>query len=200
MAAACALLFSAAPLSHSAFAQSTPAPAPAVPTFATPAASQPAASQIPIVLGILDTQALIFESTAGKGIIAQANAVAKGYDDDFQKKEGALRNQAIQVEALSNANPPISQAELETRRKALGQQDQLVRQQADKNKQALDDRVAKARQAILTVAEKIVQDIAKARGLTLILNQSSIALSPPAWNITNDAMQRLNKALPAVKL
>jgi Skp family chaperone for outer membrane proteins len=173
-----------------------------VPTFTAPvagAATAPA-GQIPIILGVLDTQALVFQSTAGKGIINQANAIADSYDADFQKKQDALRSAAVQLEAKRNATPPISQQELEAGRKALGQQDAALHAADDKNKQTLDDRVSRARQSILTVAEKIVQDIAKARGLTLVLNQSAVALSPPQWNITNEAMQRLNKALPAVKL
>lgn len=197
-AVAAALLCSIAMSGHVAVAQSTTTPT--VPTFAPAAASPVQPASIPVVVGVLDNQALIFELVAGKALTAQANAVAKSYEDDFQKKEDVLRGQALQVEALRNANPPISPADMDAKRKALGQQDDMLRQAMDRNKQALDDRVTKARQSILAVAAKIVQDIAKARGLTLVLNQSAVDLSPPAWNITNDAMQRLNKALPAVKL
>jgi len=175
-----------------------------IPTF-TPAApakpaQAPSGQQYPVIIGVLNTQALLYASTAGKGIINQANAIADSYEADFQKKEGALRAQALQLEAKRNATPPISQQDLEAGRKALGQQDDQLRAADDKNKQALDDRVAKARDSIRVVAEKILRDIAQERGLTLVLDQSAVPLAPPQWNITAEMMQRLNKALPAVKL
>ncbi len=45
-----------------------------------------------------------------------------------------------------------------------------------------------------------MQDVAKQRGLTLILDRAAVPYSPQPWNITDDVMTRLNKALPTVKL
>jgi Skp family chaperone for outer membrane proteins len=45
-----------------------------------------------------------------------------------------------------------------------------------------------------------MQEVAKARGLTLILDRAAVPYSPQPWNITDEVMARLNKALPSVKL
>jgi Skp family chaperone for outer membrane proteins len=85
-------------------------------------------------------------------------------------------------------------------RQQLQAQDDKIRGDFDKNRQALDARVEKARQSLLQAASKVIQDVAKARGLNLIIARTSVTLFPEQWNITTDVVARLNKALPSIKL
>jgi Skp family chaperone for outer membrane proteins len=159
------------------------------------------ANQIPIVVGVLDTQAILNVSAAGKSLNTQWNAALKALNDDMAKKEDGLRAQAQQLEAGRAANPPtVSVAEYAAKRKALEQQDLQFQQAAAKNKQAWDARLNKARDSIAVAARKAMQDVAKQRGLTLILDRAAVPYSPSPWNITDEVMTRLNKALPSVKL
>jgi Skp family chaperone for outer membrane proteins len=176
---------------------------------ATPAPAQPSgaaaggaiqANQIPIVMGVLDTQAILNVSSAGKSLTTQWNAAMKALNDDMAKKEDGLRAQAQQLEAARAANPPIAPADYAAKRKAIEQQDIQFQQAFAKNKQAWDARLNKARDAIANTARKAMQEVAKQRGLTLILDRSAVPYSPTPWNITDDVMARLNKALPSVKL
>ncbi len=178
-----------------ALAQTTqPAPAPAQPV-------QPVApSQIPVVVGVLDTQAILNVSSAGKSLNTQWNAALKALNDDMAKKEDGLRAQAQQLEQARNANPPIAPADYANKRKALEQQDVQFQQAFAKNKAGWDARLDKARESIAIAARKAMQDVAKQRGLTLILDRAAVPYSPQPWNITDDVMTRLNKALPTVKL
>jgi Skp family chaperone for outer membrane proteins len=151
-------------------------------------------------MGVIDSQAILNTSSAGKALNTQWNAAMKALNDDMQKKEDGLRAQAQQVEAARSANPPISQADYMAKRKALEQQDVQYQQAFAKNKQAWDARLDKARDSIATAARKAMQDIAKQRGLTLILDRAAVPYSPQPWNITDEVLTRLNKALPSVKL
>ena len=76
------------------------------------------------------------------------------------------------------ANPPISQEEYMQARQQLQAQDDKIRGDFDKNRQALDARVEKARQSLLQAASKVIQDVAKARGLNLIIARTSVTLFP----------------------
>jgi Skp family chaperone for outer membrane proteins len=178
---AAALLFCAA--AQPALAQSTAAPA----------------TQLPIVIGILGTQQLMTASTAGKQLMSQANASLKALSEASEKKEEALRTQAQQLETQRNANPPISQSDYIAKRKQLQAQDDQIREDFAKNKQALQQRVDKAQQTILNSAGKIIQDVMKARGMTIVLNRAAAEFYPPQWDITDEVLQRLNKTLPSVK-
>jgi Skp family chaperone for outer membrane proteins len=124
----------------------------------------------------------------------------KALNDDIAKKEDGLRAQAQQLEAQRGGNPPISPADYATKRKALEQQDAQFQQAFAKNKEAWDGRLNKARDAIANAARKAMQDVAKQRGLTLILDRAAVPYSPSPWNITDEVMTRLNKAMPSVKL
>jgi Skp family chaperone for outer membrane proteins len=200
-AAFCAL--AAAP----AFAQQTQ-PQPDVPTFQTqPQPQQPVqgqgtinAAQIPIVLGVLDTSAILNTSSAGKALNNQWNAALKALNDDMAKKEDGLRAQAQQLETARSGNPPMTPADFAAKRKQLEQLDAQYQQAYAKNKQTLDTRLNKARDTIAISARKAMQDVAKARGLTLILDRVAVPYSPQPWNVTDDVLARLNKALPSVKL
>jgi Skp family chaperone for outer membrane proteins len=185
-AVAVALLLWGASAVSPAFAQTTTAPA------------QPAA-QLPVVVGILGTQDILASSTAGKQLFTQANASLKALGDASQKKADALRTQAAQLDTQRNANPPISQDDYIAKRKQLQAQDDKIREDFAKGKQALDQRLAKSRQVLISAAGKIVQDVMKARGMTLILNRDAAEFYPPQWDITDEVMQRLNKTLPSVK-
>jgi Skp family chaperone for outer membrane proteins len=159
------------------------------------------ANQIPIVVGVLDTQAILNTSAAGKSLNTQWNAAMKALNDDMEKKEDGLRAQALQLEQGRAANPPtVSPTDYAAKRKALEQQDLQFQQALAKNKQAWDARLNKARDSIAVAARKAMQDIAKQRGLTLILDRAAVPYSPSPWNITDEVMTRLNKALPSVKL
>jgi Skp family chaperone for outer membrane proteins len=176
-----------------ALAQTTTQPAPTLPA---PAAGAP----IPIVVGVLDTQAILNASSAGKSLNTQWNAAMKALNDDMAKKEDGLRAQAQQLETARSGNPPIAPADYAAKRKALEQQDVQFQQAFAKNKAAWDSRLDKARESIAVAARKAMQEVAKARGLTLIFDRAAVPYSPQPWNITDDVMARLNKVLPTVKL
>jgi Skp family chaperone for outer membrane proteins len=176
------------------FAQTATQPVPAQP-------AQPvAANQIPVIVGVLDTQAILNVSSAGKALNTQWTAAMKALDDDMAKKEDSLRASAQQLEVARSANPPMTPADYAAKRKALEQQDAQYQQAYAKNKQAWDSRLNKARESLTTAARKAMQDVAKQRGLTLILDRAAVPYSPQPWNITEEVMARLNKALPSVKL
>jgi Skp family chaperone for outer membrane proteins len=175
--------------------QTTQPAAPAAQGTAAPA------QNIPIVIGILDTEAVVLGSSSGKSLTAQANAQLKALQDATQKQEDALIAKVKALETARRANPPqITEEQYGQQRQTLIAQDDQLRQNFEKNKEALDQKVDKARQGLLQAATKVIQDVAKQRGLTLILSRTSAPLFPEQWNITPDVVARLNKALPSIKL
>jgi outer membrane protein len=167
---------------------------------AAPAQGQPApAQQIPIVVGVLDTQAILNTSSAGKSLNTQWTAALKAVNDDMEKKDNQLRAQVQQLEAQRSGNPPLAPADYAAKRKAIEQQGLQFQQAFAKSKQALDQRLDKAREAIANAARKAMQDVAQARRLTLVLDRAAVPYSPQPWNITEEVLARLNKALPKVK-
>lgn len=184
---------------------------PAVPTFQTqpvapaqPTQPQPSGSAsgaaIPVVVGILDTATVLNQSSAGKSLNAQWDAAVKALNADMDKKEGALRAQAQQLEMQRSGNPPMAPADYDAKRKAIEAQDAQYQQAYNSGRQALEAQRQKATETVANAARKAMQDAAKAHGLTLIIDRSAAPYSPQPWNITEEVMQRLNKILPNIKL
>jgi len=183
---------------HPALAQNAPA-APAAPAQpAKPAAAAGPATTIP--MGVIDSQVVLNTSSVGKSLNAQWTASLKALNDDMAKKENALRAQAQQLEMQRSANPPISVADYNTKRKGLEDQDNQNQATYAKNRQALDQRRNKALETVTTAARKAMTDVAKAHNLTVVFDRSAVPYSPEPWNITDEVLARLNKALPNVKL
>lgn len=177
-----------------ALAQTTQPAAPAQGTPAVPA------EQIPVNIGILDSARVSNTSTVGKSLNDQVNAVLNQIESDYRKKEQTLQKQMQQLVAARSGNPPMTPADFEVKRKALVTQDQQLQENYDKSKKALGVRVDKARTKIGETLQKIVVDIATQRRLTLVLERTAAHLFVPQWDITQDVMTRLNKALPSIKL
>lgn len=195
VAALCALGLAVQP----ALAQQTQPAQPVAP--AQPAApAQIPANQIPIILGILDSGKAGNTCTAGKSLSDQANAALNQIESDFRKKEQVLQQQMQQLMIARSANPPMAPADFEAKRKALYDQDQQLQDATDKAKQALGARVDKARAKIADAMQKIVIDMAKQRGLTLVIERNAAHLFVPQWDLTPEVLTRLNKALPSIKL
>jgi len=162
--------------------------------------AQPAQATQQIIMGVIDSQQILNTSSAGKSLNTQWNAAMKALSDDMDKKENGLRAQAQQLEAARAANPPISAADYAAKRKALEAQDVQFQQALAKNKQAWDQRLDKARNAIANAARKAMQDVAQQRNLTVVFDRAAVPYFPTTMNITDEVLVRLNKALPNVKL
>jgi len=186
-----------------AFAQTTAPAQPVAPAQVAPAQTAPAqvpGNQVPIILGIMDSQAVANTSVAGKSLNEQVNAALNQIETDFNKNEQTLQLQMQQLVAARSGNPPMAPADFEAKRKALIAQDQKLQQTYDKNKQALGARIDKAKAKMGETLHKILADIARTRGLTLVLERSAAHLFVPQWDVTQEVMQRLNKAMPSIKL
>jgi len=172
-------------------------------TPAAPAAPAPAVLTAPgaagaLVVGVLDVEEMMINSSAGKSITAQANARYKALQDDSQKKEDALIAQLKQLDQQRAANPAMP--DYETKRRALVAQDDTLRSNFDKNRQAIDQSADRARQVLFAAGKKAMYDVAKVKGMTLVLNRNAVNLFPNGMDITDDVMQRVNKTLPNVKM
>jgi len=178
-----------------ALAQTTTAPAPAQPQ-AAPVLAAPAGG--PLVVGVLNVEDVLLRSTAGKSITAQADARAKQLHDASQKQEDALIAQLKQLDADHQANPAM--ADYDAKRKAIVAQDDKLHVDFEKNSQAIDQAVDRSRQVLFAAGKKAMQDVAKAKGMTLVLNRNAVNLFPDTMDITDEVLQRVNKTMPNVKL
>ena len=179
---------------HAVWAQTATAAAPPKP--AAPAAAQAAAAVAPRII-VIDRNKLLQTSSAGKDMFAQAQNLTKAADVEFKAAADQLQKdgQALQQQ-LAILAPDV---------RAQKQKDFVARQQA------LQDRVterqnqiqggfAKAGAQLDMALFPILQQIMRERGANMMLERTAVIIATADFDITQTAIDRLDKALPHVKV
>lgn len=156
-----------------------------------------AASALDLKLAILDVERVRRSALAVKAIHSQLGVQIDAYRTETQKEETDIRQAQ---EALASKRTVLSpEAYAEERRKL---EEQLVGAQGrvQERRQALERVNAEAMQQVQAVLETIVAEIATEQHLTLILRKDQVVFLSPELEITDQVLQRLDKALPTVQV
>ena len=163
------------------------------------AQQQPAAAAAPPggIIGIVDDQAVIQNSKAGKALQADLNKQYTTFKAEIGQQETALRNQA---EQLQQQQATLAPEVFQKKRQELDQQVEQYRKNAQNKKDQLDRAQAAGLKQLRDIFGKVAAEVANARGMSLVLYRSSVAVWTAAVDITPDVQKRFDQALPAVTL
>jgi Skp family chaperone for outer membrane proteins len=151
--------------------------------------------QIPLVVAVLDVNLILRESSAAKAVRAQIDKQRDTYQAALVTQENKLRDAD---QKLSQDRASLSQEEFLKRRDELGKQIEQLRVDSDKRKQALEKAFNSGMQQVTQSLGQVLSEIAKQRGLTLVLNKAMVPLSANDLDITQEALKMLNARLPNV--
>jgi outer membrane protein len=164
------------------------------------AQQQPAAAAAPaggIIIGIVDDQAVMQNSKAGKALQADLNKQYNASKAEIGQQETSLRNQA---EQLQQQQASLSPEVFQKKRQELDQQVEQYRKNAQNRKDQLDRAQAAGLKQLRDVFGKVAADVANSRGMSLVLYRSSVAVWTAAVDITPEVQKRFDQALPTVTL
>jgi Skp family chaperone for outer membrane proteins len=147
------------------------------------------------VIVMVDMQQLVYSSKAGKGIQAQMEKQRQTFSKEVALQEDELQKTRAEIERQRSTLPP-DQFE------AKGRQFQQRLQELDRNVQAkqrawqqvLNEAVGK----VQDVALQVVAEIANERHANLVMQKAAVIVAKDGYDITDDAMLRLDQRLPAV--
>jgi Skp family chaperone for outer membrane proteins len=186
-------------------AQAAPAPAPAAPAavVATPPAA-PAAPAAAAAAGVptprlivIDRAFILQRSSAGQEMLAQAQNLSKQAETQFKTEEGALATEAGQLQQqLAIMAPDVrDQKEKDFTTKQQAFQARVAQRQAE-----IQAGFNKAARQVEVALEPILKSLMTERGANMVFDRSSVILSTVDVDVTPVAVQRLDKALPHVKV
>lgn len=168
-------------------------------TFAqstTPAAPPPAAPQ-PVVMGVMDVQFILTNAKAAKTVRAAVEKQAATYQAELAQQENAIRTADQQLQQQRAA---LTSQDYEAKKAELGQKVEALRQKAASRNKQLQQMDNGAMTQVEQALFQTTADIAKARGLTLVLNKAMVVLNVTSYDITKEALQKLDARLTSVKL
>jgi outer membrane protein len=170
-------------ISAAAFAQTTPT--------ATPSATQP------VVMGVMDVQFVLSNAKAAKGVRAALEKQAAAFQAELAQQENSIRAADQQ---LQQQRTTLAPQDYEAKRVDLGHKVEALRQKAASRNKQLQQMENGAMTQVEQALLQTTADIAKARGLTMVLNKAMVVLNVASYDITKEALQRLDARLSSVKL
>lgn len=160
-----------------------------------PASAQTVAPPPTPVIVMVDMQQLVYNSKAGKGIQGQMDKQRQAFSKEVAQQEDELQKARAELERQRASLPP-DQFE------AKGRQFQQRLQELDRSVQAKQ----KAWQAVYSEAMnkveegalQVVAEIAAEHQANLVIQKAAVIFGKDGFDITADAMQRLDQRLPQV--
>ena len=150
----------------------------------------------PIIV-MVDMQQLVFNSTAGKGVQGQMDKQRQIFSKEVAQQEDELQKARTELERQRASLPP-DQFE------AKGRQFQQRLQELDRSVQAKQKAwqavYSEAMNKIQESALQVVAEIAAEHQANLVIQKAAVIFGKDGFDITADAMQRLDQRLPAVTI
>ncbi len=170
-------------------------------TAPTPARAQTtpasAVTNEPVVMGVMNVEYILANAKATKSVKAALEKQAATYQAELSQQENAIRAADQQ---LQQQRATLSQQDFEAKKTQLGQQVEALRQKAALRSKQLQQMEGGAMTQVGAALVQAAADIAKARGLTMVLNKSVVVWNATSYDITKEALAKLDAKLTTVKL
>lgn len=170
---------------------SVPTPSSAQTTPAAPAAAQN------LTVAVMDVQYILTNAKASKSVRAAVEKQAAAYQAELAQQENAIRAADQQLQQQRAA---LSPKDYDAKRAELGQKVEALRQKAASRNKQLQQMDNGAMNQVEQALLQVTADLAKAKGLTIVLNKAMVVLNVQSFDITKEALQMLDSRLATVKL
>jgi Skp family chaperone for outer membrane proteins len=145
----------------------------------------------------IDRNAIVQRSAAGKEMLTQMQNFSRQAETQFRGEQTQLQTEATQLQQQMAilAADVRDQKEKEFTAKEQALQTRVAQKQAD-----LQATVVKAEQQIEVALEPIVIAIMRERAATLVLDRAAVFMGTADMDITQTAIDRLDKSMPHMKV
>src|SRR5437868_526669 len=163
---------------------------------ASPAAAATSGPPAPRII-VIDRNFILQRSSAGQDMLNQAQNLSKSAETEFKTQETQLATEAqqLQQKIAIMAADAREKAEKEFTEKQQAFQGRVAQRQAE-----IQAGFNKAARQLEVALEPILKQIMVERGANMVVDRTSVILSTVDIDVTPVAVQRLDKALPHVKV
>lgn len=150
----------------------------------------------PLIL-VVDRGAILRQSAAGKELIGQIEELGKAMEAKFRDEEKALRADAQNLQEQAGV---LSAEARQKKERELRERGEALQKKVQEEQAAIQNGINKARTEIEQALGPILNTVFQERGATLMLERSTIVLGAVDIDVTATVIQRLDGALPSVKV
>ena len=148
-------------------------------------------------LAIIDVQKVLRESVAVKSLTAQVTQQRDKYQDELQKKEEELRGADRE---LVRQRSVLSAEAYAQKRSELEQKVGVLQREVQEKKKGLDQQFGQGMSQVQNELAMVAKEIAEERSIDLVLSKATVVIVKPKFDITDEALKRLNARLTSVAL
>ena len=146
-------------------------------------------------VAVIDVQQVLRDSSAIQAMKSRAEGLRMALQTDVSAKEEALREKD---RALQAQRADLTPAAFEQKRLDFETEVVAAHRDFQARKQRLDAMLSRAMREVQDKLTEVVQVLAEERGADLVLAKSNVILVNTEMELTDEALARLNSALPAV--
>ncbi len=151
----------------------------------------------PASVAVFDVQRILRESVAAIDVRAKVARQRQFYQDEITKEERKLR--AIDQE-LGRQRAVLTPEAFAKRRREFETRVAKVQQQVQSRKRELDQAFDFGLNQVREAMRNVIAEIAKERGVALVLSRERVMYANDALNISDDVLTRLNERLLTVEV
>ena len=148
-------------------------------------------------IGVIDLNKILSDADAAINAAEQIEEIAKEIENEIKlSDEEIIKEQNLLIESQSIMAPEA----FETKRNAYESKVQKYNNERQSKLVKIDELIAISRNEILSAIKPILEDVSNEKGITIILEKTSVMLNAEKMDITNEVLKKLNKSLPTLKV
>ena len=162
--------------------------------LAAPALAQAEKHPAPLI-GVVDTDLLLQESLAAKGVRLERDKAATGYQTQVTEQEKKLRAEDQELAQQRGVMAPdVFQTRATDFQKKLADFQAQVRDKQERLEFSFQQSMQEIGNTIMVVSS----EVAKERNVNAVMARSQLMIFDPGMDITRPVLERLNQRLPSV--
>jgi len=166
------------------------------PAFAAEAPSLPAKGEVkPSIVAIVDVQRLLQTAKAARSVQSQLDAQRGKFQTEIAAEEKELREAEQKLTKMRETAKADDYVDQEQK---LQKRFMTVERHVQARRKALDQANTDAMNAVRNALIEVVSQIAKERGVNLVIVKQQVIWNDAVIEITDDVLARLDTALPNV--
>ena len=148
-------------------------------------------------IGVIDLNKILSDADAAVTAAEQIEEIAIEIENEIKlSDEEIIKEQNLLIESQSIMAPEA----FESKRKEYENKVQKYNNERQSKLMKIDELIALSRNEILNAIKPILEEISNEKGITVILEKSSIMLNAEKMDITSEVLKKLNKSLPTIKV
>ena len=148
-------------------------------------------------IGVIDINKILAEANAAVEAAEEIEKIAIEIENEIKSSdEEIIKEQNLLIESQSIMAPEA----FEAKRIEYESKIQTYNSERQSKLIKIDELIAISRNDILNAIKPILEEISNEKGITIILEKTSIMLNAEKMDITNEALKKLNKSLPNIKV